>query len=85
MGLFGRFTDLYNMSKLEYNLLSHHFHFISQESKMIATPASVERVEKCVFNFEIYCFLKNAANLPHSPLLCLLSVEQFILHSVPNG
>ena len=31
---------------------------------MIATPASAERVEKYVFNFEIYRFLKSG-NLPH--------------------
>ena len=36
---------------------------------MIATPASAERVQKCVFNFEIHRFLKKAANLPHPPLL----------------
>ena len=35
---------------------------------MIATPASVERVQKCAFNFEIYRFLKKATNLPHLPL-----------------
>ena len=32
---------------------------------MIATPVSAERVQKCVFNFEIYRFLKKTANLPH--------------------
>ena len=31
-------------------------------------PVSVERVQKCVVNFEIYRFLKKAANLPHPPL-----------------
>ena len=36
---------------------------------MNATPASVERVQKYVFNFEIYCFMKRAANLPHPPLV----------------
>ena len=35
---------------------------------MIATPASVERVEKCVFNFETYRFLKKTANLLHPAL-----------------
>ena len=35
---------------------------------MIATPVSAERVQKCVFNFEIYRFLKKTANLSH-PLL----------------
>ena len=34
---------------------------------MNATPASVERVQKCVFNIEIYRFLK-IGQLPHSPL-----------------
>ena len=48
--------------------LLHHFQFTSQESKMIATPARVEKVQKCAFNFEIYRFLKKAANLPHPPL-----------------
>ena len=32
------------MPKIEYKHLSHHFQFASQEGKMIATPASVERV-----------------------------------------
>ena len=36
---------------------------------MNATPASVERVQKYVFNFEIYCFMKRAVNLPHPPLV----------------
>ena len=35
---------------------------------MNVPPASVERVQKCVVNFEIYRFLKKAANLPHPPL-----------------
>ena len=38
---------------------------------MNVPPASVERVQKCVVNFEIYRFLKKAANLPHPPLLML--------------
>ena len=39
---------------------------------MNVPPVSVERVQKCVVNFEIYRFLKKAANLPHPPLqLCL--------------
>ena len=50
-----------------YKHLSLHFQFASQESKIIATPASAERVQKCVFNFEIYCFLKKTTNLPHLP------------------
>ena len=37
---------------------------------MNVPPASVERVQKCVVNFEIYRFLKKAANLPHPPLYC---------------
>ena len=36
---------------------------------MNATPASVERVQKYVFNFEIYRFMKKAVNLPHPPLV----------------
>ena len=39
---------------------------------MNVPPASVERVQKCAVNFEIYRFLKKAANLPHPPLLFLL-------------
>ena len=35
---------------------------------MNVPPVSVERVQKCVINFEIYRFLKKAANLPHPPL-----------------
>ena len=35
---------------------------------MNVQPVSVERVQKCVVNFEIYRFLKKAANLPHPPL-----------------
>ena len=35
---------------------------------MNVPPVSVERVQKCVVNFEIYRFLKKAANLPHPPL-----------------
>ena len=72
MGLFGRSADLFSMPKFEYKHLSHHFKFTSQQSKMNATPASIERVKKYVFNFEIYRFVKKAANLPHPPLLSLL-------------
>ena len=36
---------------------------------MNVPPVSVEGVQKCVVNFEIYRFLKKAANLPHPPLL----------------
>ena len=45
---------------------------------MNAPPVSVERVQKCVVNFEIYCFLKKAANLPHSPyhFLCFVTIIQ---------
>ena len=32
------------------------------------TPASGERVQKYVFDFEIYRFAKKAAKLPHPPL-----------------
>ena len=32
------------------------------------TPAIGERVQKYVFNFEIYRFAKKAAKLPHPPL-----------------
>ena len=35
---------------------------------MNVPPVSVERVQKCVVNFEIYRYLKKAANLPHPPL-----------------
>ena len=35
---------------------------------MNATPASVKRVQKYVFNFEKYRFVKKAANIPHPPL-----------------
>ena len=36
---------------------------------MNVPPVSVERVQKCVVNFEIYRFLKKkTANLPHPPL-----------------
>ena len=35
---------------------------------MNVPPASVERVQKCLVNFEIYRFLKKTANLPHPPL-----------------
>ena len=37
---------------------------------MNVTPASVERVQKCVFNFEIYSFLKKKVNSHHFPLYC---------------
>ena len=37
------------------------------------TPASGERVQKYVFNFEIYRLAKKAAKLPHPPLhICKL-------------
>ena len=36
---------------------------------MNVPPVSVERVQKCVVNLEIYRFLKKAANLPHPPLV----------------
>ena len=37
---------------------------------MNVTPGSVERVQKCVFNFEIFSLLKKEeVNSPHSPLL----------------
>ena len=34
---------------------------------MIATHTSAERVQKCIFNFEIYRFLKNGQFTPSSP------------------
>ena len=68
VGLFGRSADLFIMPKFEYKHLSHHFKFTSQQSKMYATPASVERVQKYVFDFKIYRFVIKAANLPHPPL-----------------
>ena len=55
------------MSKFEYTHLSYHFKITSQESDMNVTPASVERVQKCVFNFEIYTFLKKKSFTPFSP------------------
>ena len=66
------------MSNIYYKHVFHHFQFTSQESKMIATPASAERVQKCNFNFEIYRFLKKKRPiyliLPHrSPLIHLNS------------
>ena len=51
---------------------------------MNVPPVSVERVQKCVVNFEIYRFLKKAANLPHPPLVsgrtgwCLRTDEDVI-------
>ena len=41
---------------------------------MNVPPVSVERVQKCVVNFEIYRYLKKAANLPHPPLCNVVSV-----------
>ena len=41
---------------------------------MNATPASVERKQKCGVHFEIYRFLKKAVNLPHYPYLIQLSM-----------
>ena len=38
---------------------------------MNVPPVSVEGVQKCVVNFEIYRFLKKAANLPHPPHVTL--------------
>ena len=35
---------------------------------MNATPASVERVQKYVFNFEIYCLVKKRPIYPYPPL-----------------
>ena len=69
MGLFGRSADLFSMPNFEYKHLSHHFKFTSQQSKMNDTAASGERVQKYVFNFELYRFAKKAAKLPHPPLL----------------
>ena len=71
MGQFGRFADLCDMSKFEYKHLSHHFQFTSQERKMNATDASVERVQKYVFNFETYRFLKNRPICPILPYAIL--------------
>ena len=36
---------------------------------MIATPASAERVQKCIFDFEIYRFLKKRSIYPILPYL----------------
>ena len=35
---------------------------------MSATPASIERVHKCVVDFELYCSLKNGQFTPFSPI-----------------
>ena len=43
------------------------------------TPASGERVQKYVFNFEIYRFAKKAAKLPHPPLPNLVSIAKNFL------
>ena len=68
------------MPKFEYKHLSHHFKFTSQQSKMNATPASVERVQKYVFNFEIYRFVKKSGQFtPSSP-----TYPQFINISINN-
>ena len=48
---------------------------------MNVPPVSVERVQKCVVNFEIYRFLKKAANLPHPPLR-YIRLPQWYLHTV---
>ena len=65
--LVGRSADLFSMPKFEYKHLFHHFKFTSQENKMNATPASVERVQKYVFNFEIYRFVKKRPIYPILP------------------
>ena len=38
-----------------------------ERAASVATPASVERVQKCVLNSEI-SFSKKSVNSPHSPL-----------------
>ena len=68
-GLFGRSADIFSMPKFEYKHLSYHFKVTSQQSKMNATPASVERVQKYVFSFEIYRFVKNRPIYPILPYL----------------
>ena len=45
---------------------------------MNVPPVSIERVQKCVVNFEIYRFLKKAANLPHPPLICSVFLSVII-------
>ena len=47
---------------------------------MNVPPVSVERVQKCVVNFEAYRFLKKAANLPHPPLYRDLYSRQIRLY-----
>ena len=47
---------------------------------MNVPPVSVERVQKCVVNFEIYRFLKKAANLPHPPLLPIV-IQSITFHA----
>ena len=57
------------MPNFEYKHLSHHFKFTSQQSKMNDTPASGERVQKYVFNFEIYRLAKKSGQItPSSPM-----------------
>ena len=43
------------------------------------TPASGERVQKFVFNFEIYRFARKAAKLPHPPLRFVNACLAFLL------
>ena len=70
------------MSKFEYKRLSHHFKFTSRESKMNAPPFSVERVQKCVFNFEIYRILKKR---PINPILPNVAPTFFHLRGLVTG
>ena len=90
MGLFGRSADLFNMPNFEYKHLSHHFKFTSQQSKMNDTPASGERVQKYVFNFEIYRFAKKRPNYPILPyaigtLMSMLIGLFHARHCLPDG
>ena len=66
-GQFCRFVNLCNMPKIIIIYLINLSLLHTQESKMNATPASVESVQKHV-NFQIERFLKKV-NLLHSPLL----------------
>ena len=69
------------MPKFEYKHLSHHVKFTSQQSKKNATPASIERVQKYVFNFEMYHFVKKKR--PICPILPYLLVLVFLKSIFP--
>ena len=57
------------MLKFEDKYLSYHFKFLSQEINMTATPASVEKLQKYVFNFKLYRFLQKRPIYPIIPYI----------------